>query len=79
MRVKRAKRKALVTVENKEIPPGRTFRLECKLSVKAFICKRNKSGPRMQHSGTPALMSAHEKYWPFKTTLGFLLLRKSVK
>lgn len=62
MRVKRAKRKALVTVENKEIPPGRTFRLECKLSVKAFICKRNKSGPRMQHSGTPALISAHEEY-----------------
>ena len=32
----------------------------------------------MEPWGTPALMSAQEECWPFKTTLCFLLLRKSV-
>ena len=55
------------------------FWLECKFTVKSLIHRKKSSGPSMENWGTTALMSTHEKCSSFKTTLCFLLFRKSVK
>ena len=38
---------------------------------------RNRSGLKIDPWGTPALTSAHEENWPFKSTLCLLFFRKS--
>ena len=72
-------RASSITVENKKASSAKSFGLECKLSVKSLLHTRKSSGPRMEPLGTTVLMSAYEECWPFKTSLFFLLLRKSVK
>ena len=38
---------------------------------------KNKRDPRMDPCGTPVRISTQDKHWPFKTTLCFLLVKKS--
>ena len=39
---------------------------------------KKKRGPRIDPWGTPALIFAHEEYWPFRANLCFLASRKSI-
>ena len=68
-----------LTVENKDLPSAKSSLFESRFSVKSFFYKRKNRGPRMDPWGTPALISVHDEYCPFKTTLCFLLIKKSVK
>ena len=40
---------------------------------------RNKSGPNIEPWATPALILAQDELWPFRITLCFLFLKKSIK
>ena len=44
---------------------------------KSLTYIKNKRGPRMEPCRTPARISTQEEHWPFKTTLCFLLVKKS--
>ena len=44
---------------------------------KSLTYIKNKRGPRMERCGTPTRISTQEEHWPFKTTLCFLLVKKS--
>ena len=46
--------------------------------VKSLIYIKNRSDPKIDPWVTPALASAHQENWTFKTTLCFLSFRKSV-
>ena len=40
---------------------------------------RNKSGPNIELSETPALILAQDELWPLRKAISFLFLKKTVK
>ena len=69
----------LLTMENKNVSSAKSFGFEFKFSVRSFMYKRKNRGLRMDPWGIPALVSAHDEFWAFKTTLCFLLVKKSIE
>ena len=49
---------------------------ETKFSGKSFMYIKKSNGPRIEPWGTPASTFVHVEYWPLRTTLCFLSLRK---
>ena len=66
-------------MDNEDVSFAKNLRFEFKFSVTSFVYKRKNGGRRMDLWGTPALISTHDEFWPFKTTLWFLLVKKSIK
>ena len=63
--------------ENKEVQSANNLHSLLRPSGESLRYIKNKRGPRMEPCGTPAHISSQGKYWPFKTTLFFLLVKKS--
>ena len=72
-----AEASTLKTTENSEVSCTKSFALDDESFVESLIYIKNRSGPKIDSWGTPALTSAHEQNWPFKTTFCFLFFRKS--
>ena len=68
-----------LTTENKEVSSANSLHSILRPSDKSLIYLKNNKCPRIDPWGTPALTSAQDERWPFKTTLCFLLRRKSCK
>ena len=56
-----AEASTLKTAENSEVSSAKSFAFNYKSFVKSFIYIKNKSGPKIDPSGTPALTLAHEE------------------
>ena len=68
-----------LTTENREMSSENSLHSLLRPSDKSLIYIKNNKGPRIHPWGTPALTSAQEEHWPFKTTVCFLLRIKSRK
>ena len=67
-----AETSTLKTTENSEVLLStKSFVLDNKSFVKSLIYDKNRSGPRIDPWGTPALTSAHEENWPLKLPFAF--------
>ena len=64
-------------MENKEVSSANNLHSFLRPFGKSLIYIKNKRGPRMEPSNTLARISTQGEYWPFKTTLCFLLDKKS--
>ena len=58
------------------MPSASNFAFDERPSVRLFIYIKNRSEPRMEPWGSPALTSAQEEVCPLRTTLCFLFLKK---
>ena len=65
------------TTENKVVPSANNLHSLLRPFGKSLTYVKNKRGPRMEPSGTPAQMSTQDEHWLFKTTFCFLLAKKS--
>ena len=64
-------------MENKEVSSANNLHSFLRPFGKSLIYIKNKRGPRLEPSNTLARISTQGEYWPFKTTLCFLLVKKS--
>ena len=67
----------LSTTDNDDVSSANNFALDAKSSDKSFMYIRKHNGPSIELCGTPASITAHEKYWPFRRTLCFRGYKKS--
>ena len=67
-----------LTTENREVSSANSLHSLLRPSDKSLIYLNNKN-PTTDLWGTPALTSAQDEHWTFKTTLCFRLRRKSCK
>ena len=65
------------TTENKEVSSANNLHSLLRPFGNSLTYIRNKRGPRMEPGDTTARISTQEEYWPFRTTLCFLLVKKS--
>ena len=62
----------LKTTENSEVLlSAKSFVLDNKSFVKSLIYLKNRSGPKIDPWGTPALISARKENWPLKILFAF--------
>ena len=66
------------TSEKREVSSANSLGFETKFSERSLINIKKKRKPRTDPWGNLVLTLAHEKYRPFKTTVSFLTLRKSI-
>ena len=67
------------TTENREVSSANSLHSLLRPSDKSLTYIKNNKGPRMDSWRRPVLVSAQYEHWIFKTTLCFLLRRKSRK
>ena len=64
------------TMEKTEASSVNSLTVDERLWLKSFMYIRKKSGPKIDHWGTPASTGDQEDAWPFKRTRWYLPLKK---
>ena len=64
--------------KKKEVPSTNNFRFDARLSNKSVMYMKKSRGPRKKPCEILAPTFVHGEFWPFNTTLCFLLFKKSV-